>query len=479
MCRGQRQAPKFPPPPPLLTGMAADDPASAARLMDGDDPEPLRRLLLRHPQLASAPIAPRRNTLLHVAVSSRLVQCALMLARHDPALVTIANADNRTPLHLAADTGLVEVVPAFLRAAPEAALQLGRGGQTPLMAAVCSHRWDIAELLLRAQPSAAMQPDLRGMLPLHQVALDGRHKMLLSLLKAAPQAARVRCLSYAWLPLHNAASKGRPTFVKSLLAAAPDTIDVLDNRSESPLSLTASSGNKTCVAMLATPELLQLRDVDGMTPLHHAAQLGHAKVVEYLLAAAPATATTVTRVFGDTPLHKAVGGPADADGCAECVRLLVAAAPGTAAVADSWGNLPIHAAARRGYCGSVRALVAAAPATVTATDMNKQKPLQLAVAGQHWATVGTLLLAMLRCVPRPLTDDEWLLVPRQHPDLLPSLPAALQLSTAQAKRVMHRLSPAARSWVRLVVLALSSGKPSARPSLPPEMVDYIIGKLAN
>lgn len=443
-----------------------------ATLMDGDDPEPLRRLLLRDPELASKPVGLRGSPLLHVAVCYRRVQCALMLARHDPSLVVVPNADKHTPLHLAAQTGLVEVVPAFLQAAPEAALLLDHAQKTPLMAAVCSRRSDVAELLLHAQPSAAMQCDMMGLLPLHHVASAGPRTLLPRLLEVAPQAARVPCLYRGALPLHKAARKGRPTFVEPLLAAAPDTIGALDHRGASPLHEAACSGSKTCVALLATPALLELPDDAGMTPLHHAANRGHPKAVEYLLAAAPDSAT-VRDTYGRTPLYLAAGNTrADP----ECVRLLAAAAPATAAVTCN-ECLPIHMAACLGNCDSVRALVAAAPATAMAADTRARTPLQLAAASGHRATEGTLLLAVMRCVPRPLTDDEWALVPQQHPDLLPSLPAALQLSTAQATRVMHKLSPAARSWVRLVVLALGSGNPPARPSLPPEMIEYIVCKL--
>ncbi|CRL04179.1 CLUMA_CG017287, isoform A [Clunio marinus] len=52
------------------------------------------------------------------------------------------------------------------------------------------------------------------------------------------------------------------------------------------------------------PQMLSCKDVNGLTPLHKAAGLGHGKIVEYLLNTWPNTATEIDN-SGKTPLHYA------------------------------------------------------------------------------------------------------------------------------------------------------------------------------
>lgn len=52
------------------------------------------------------------------------------------------------------------------------------------------------------------------------------------------------------------------------------------------------------------PQMLNCKDINGLTPLHKAAGLAHTKIVEYLLAVWPNTATEVDN-SGKTPLHYA------------------------------------------------------------------------------------------------------------------------------------------------------------------------------
>lgn len=48
--------------------------------------------------------------------------------------------------------------------------------------------------------------------------------------------------------------------------------------------------------------LLSSKDVNGLTPLHKAAGLGHLAIVEYILRTSPSTATDIDAT-GKTPLH--------------------------------------------------------------------------------------------------------------------------------------------------------------------------------
>lgn len=48
--------------------------------------------------------------------------------------------------------------------------------------------------------------------------------------------------------------------------------------------------------------ILSSKDVNGLTPLHKAAGLGHLAIVEYILRTSPSTATDIDAT-GKTPLH--------------------------------------------------------------------------------------------------------------------------------------------------------------------------------
>ncbi len=103
--------------------------------------------------------------------------------------------------------------------------------------------------------------------------------------------------------------------------------------------------------VLVRPEVLEARDARGRTPLHLAADRGHADVAEALLAAgADANAKADD---GSTPLHLAAEG-----GRADVAEALLAA--GAAANArDDYGSTPLHRAAWMGHASAADVLLTA------------------------------------------------------------------------------------------------------------------------
>lgn len=468
-----------------------------------DKAEALEPVLLAHPGAATERDG-RGMTPLHLAVKVKSVKCAMLLAKTAPAAVSMRTWRGSTPLHIAAARGgPAALVEELVRAAPGAEMQVDDWHQTPLMIAVHAKRDDVAEVLLRANPAAAMVQDDRGSVPLHDAAWNGRLPMLKRLLEAAPEAAHV-VNNHVSTPLHLAAEKGRPAFIKALLAVAPEVAEDEDMNGQTPLHLAAASGNKTSVALLSSPTLARQFDLHRMTPLHHAAWRQRLGCIHYLLDAAPEMAMERDD-WGYTPLMRAVFCGDAGDKMAECVRLLVArapaaipmaaddegetclhaaaeigcdesvrailsAAPEAASVRDGRNRLPLHLAARRGRDGCVRQLMAAYPAAAAAEDSDNMTPLQWAM---DELVAGTLLLSVIRHVPRPLSDAEWAYVPYGHEDLLATLPAAARLSDKQAGHVVARLSLDDSTAVRRVVCALSKGT-KQRPPLPPELISHIL-----
>lgn len=125
-------------------------------------------------------------------------------------------------------------------------------------------------------------------------------------------------------------------------------------------------------------------DILGWTPMHSAAQAGHAEVVRALcMAGATVDATDKDRW---TPLHVAAGA-----GHADVVATLRTAGA-TVNAADKCGWTPLHAAALEGHTPVVAALLTAG-ATVGAIDHGRSTPLHAAARAGHAAVVQLLWTA--------------------------------------------------------------------------------------
>ncbi|XP_037035918.1 uncharacterized protein LOC119074076 isoform X3 [Bradysia coprophila] len=89
--------------------------------------------------------------------------------------------------------------------------------------------------------------------------------------------------------------------VKKFLDAVPSIMNIIKDVH----SAVVDNDIETLVAKTSPPApvmLLTTKDANGLTPLHKAAGLAHARIVEYLLNAAPNSATEID-FTGKTPLH--------------------------------------------------------------------------------------------------------------------------------------------------------------------------------
>lgn len=209
------------------------------------------------------------------------------------------------------------------------------------------------------------------------------------------------CFLTGATPLHTAASSGSVAVVHALLvvmaAAAASAVMARDREGNTPLHAAAEHGHADSAQLLvaAAPGAAVVRNGTACrTPLFAAAASGHASVVAVLLGAAPGTAFLEELEFETgwycTPLHAAA-----AEGHAAVVELLLAAAPQTAVQAAKDGTNPLHAAATGGHVEAAWQLVAAAPTTAKLAAVGASNtgdtPLHEAAARGDSAVIQLLL----------------------------------------------------------------------------------------
>jgi len=110
-------------------------------------------------------------------------------------------------------------------------------------------------------------------------------------------------------------------------------------------------GNYDAVMNLvsADPQLADVKNIYGLTPLHRAALYGKTKVVKILIGKG-ADINAKDQLYGDTPLHKAVW-----NGHVETVKLLVSKGANVNAK-DKKGKTPLYYAKKRGHKDVVKYL---------------------------------------------------------------------------------------------------------------------------
>jgi 26S proteasome non-ATPase regulatory subunit 10 len=172
--------------------------------------------------------------------------------------------------------------------------------------------------------------------PLAMVAYRGTVAQLEEALRQVPSVQQQPDGDSDRSYLHWAAAGGNEANVDALLAlpAHAATVNTPDEAGYTPL-LSAVAGGHLQVAknLLASGATATVRTSTGATAMH--LHKGRAAMVELLLGVAPAT-KNVRDLQGVTPLHRAAG-----PGFLDAARALLAAGA-RADVADKSGNTPLH-----------------------------------------------------------------------------------------------------------------------------------------
>jgi ankyrin repeat protein len=341
---------------PIHDAAMNGDVAALKKLLD-DDPD-----LVRSPEPTMGP----DSTPLHVAARWGQKEIAEVLLNHKADV----NAESRrcgTPLQLAVRGGHKDV----------AELLLARGATLDIFAAVGLGRLDDVKRLLKDDPKRLSAHDPGGYTPLHwaaETSQNGAAEILLE--RGADVAAKARGgltpLHYAlndlrlaallldhkadmnagrdvgFTPLHIAVAHHNLAAAKYLVAHGADvncrtpgpTAPVVRR---TPLHIAAEMGYADLVELLAPKTDLDLRDGEGGTALHAAvretiARETHKDVVKALLRAGVRTEATDDR--GRTALHLAA-----AAGKADLAEILLD--NGADVNAGDWGWTPLHEAVDR------------------------------------------------------------------------------------------------------------------------------------
>jgi ankyrin repeat protein len=174
--------------------------------------------------------------------------------------------------------------------------------------------------------------------------------------------------------IHEAAEKGNLARVEALLKENPNLVNVKDNEGYTPLYLASFARKKDVVELLLAHKAdPNVKGKDGLTPLHEAAKVGHKEVAEVLLAGG-AEINAKDNNVGWTPLHFAV-----ATGSKEVAKLLLLNKADINAKGE-YGDTPLHVAVLNGKKELVELLLAN-NAEVNNRDNEGNTPLRLAERG--------------------------------------------------------------------------------------------------
>jgi ankyrin repeat protein len=264
-----------------------------------------------------------------------------------------------TPLHVAAELGDLEKAKVLLEFRADINAQTSDGATPLFFAAVGSHR-PFCDLLLA-----------RGArLDIHSACALGKRQMVAAMLKTDPTLAKTADKRLRRTPLFWAVRSGDAALVKLLLASgaeanvrAPHYYRVNNvisgpeiwhepperpEAGETPLHLAAEEGHAEVARMLIAKGADQnIKDESGQTPLYRACDKRHLGVVKLLLAKGAAVNIRDTSQY--TPLHEAVADKA-------ITEALLAAGADPNAVADGWS--PLVWAAYHGHSDTAELLLA-------------------------------------------------------------------------------------------------------------------------
>uniref|UniRef100_A0A667X4P2 Ankyrin repeat and SOCS box containing 15 n=1 Tax=Myripristis murdjan TaxID=586833 RepID=A0A667X4P2_9TELE len=317
------------------------------------------------------------------AVQPRVAVLEMLLhASSGPALEQ-PTLDGETPLTLAARAGLVENVELLLElgASPQ---NTNSSNETPLLLAVRAGSYQLVSSLI-VGGALVGQRCLRKWTAMHEASRLGRVDVLELLLRSGGRVSETD--QQGVTPLAIAAEHGHPEALELLIKNGAD-VNARAPNGDSVLSDAADSGNPECINLLlqhgADPNAPSL---SCLLPIHRAAHQGNL-ALRILI---PLTSRRAIWLSGQSPVHSAADG-----GHADCLELLIQSGFDANALlvqhlAENYRDLrrsALYFAVSNGYASCTKVLLDAG----AKTDLDPLHCLLVAVrSGRH--EIVKLLLA--------------------------------------------------------------------------------------
>ncbi|XP_029287338.1 LOW QUALITY PROTEIN: serine/threonine-protein phosphatase 6 regulatory ankyrin repeat subunit C [Cottoperca gobio] len=319
------------------------------------------------------------RTALHLAARRGFAPCVEVLLKHQASYTLKEQKRKWTPLHAAAAEGQMDCLLLLVNGEQSADVidSPDTQGQTALMLAALGLHTDCVHILLE-KGAKADAADKKGFTALHRAAMLGSEDCVSALLE---HGASALCRdSQGRTPLHLVASRGHTELLRTLLKAATkaDPLDsILDYRGYTPTHWAAHHGREGCLHILLENKLFSNQEGHFFTALHCALVNGHDVAAGLLVKAVGPQIVNVSDAKGRTPMHAAAH-----SGNVAGLQLVLAQGAEVNAV-DHCGCSAVMVAADCGQTKAVEFLLHKAKPDLTLVDVNNNTALHLACSKGH------------------------------------------------------------------------------------------------